>query len=137
MIVRRSIVASVLAIAGIVGGVSLAFASSKESAPILANLVPVSPMSIPIMEDDRLGGELEITLVIQAQDAAGAERINDRMPILRDACLSAAIEFGRLRVSAMSPVDAAALIAQINAAARASDPHVDRVLLTKVSARSA
>lgn len=135
--VRKSLVASVLAVVGIVGGASVAFASSEELTPMLVELVPLSPMSVPIMGGDRLDGVLNITLVIEAKDPAGAELLRQHVPILRDACLSAAIEFGRLRVSALSPVDAAALISEINAAARSKDPHVDRVLLTMVSARAA
>lgn len=134
---RKSIVASVLAVVGIVGGASVAFASSEERTPMLAELVPLSSMSVPIMGGDRLDGVLDITLVIEAKDPAGAELLRQNLPILRDACLSAAIEFGRLRVSAQSPVDAAALISQINMAARSKDPHVDRVLLTMVFAREA
>lgn len=136
---RKSIVASVLAVVGVVGGASMAVASSEERAPMpmMPELVPLSPMSVPIMGGDRLDGVLDITLVIEAKDPAGSDILRQSLPILRDACLSAAIEFGRLRVSALSPVDAAALISEINRVARSKDPNVDRVLLTMVSARAA
>jgi hypothetical protein len=56
------------------------------------------------------------------------------MPRLREATVAAALEFARLNASGMRAVDAGRLDHDLNAALKAAEPGVSRVLIVEIAA---
>ena len=98
------------------------------------NLVPMTEVVVPIIEADRVAGNMRFKLVLEAHDAATAARATAEMPELREATVAAALEFARLNASGLRAVDAERLDHDLNAALKAAEPGVSRVLIVEVAA---
>ncbi len=98
------------------------------------NLVPMEEITVPIVESDRMNGELRLKVVLEAQDAAASARLTEEMPKLREATVAAALEFARLYASGLRAVDAVQLDHDLTSAAKAADGGVARVLIVEVAA---
>lgn len=100
------------------------------------HLVPLEEIRVPIVDGARSDGILRIKLVLEASDAAAAEKLNAQLPVVRAASVAAALEFGRLYASPMMPVNAEQLAGDLkNALHDAGGVH--RVLVTQVAATRA
>jgi len=112
-------------------------AAENGAVPISPQFVVVAPVTVPIVECDRLAGSMTVKLVLDAGDAEGAHRLTGELPQLREAALLAAMEFARLRASAHRPLDAERLDKDLKTAIAATDPGVKRVLITQITADAA
>jgi len=130
--IMTSFAALPLAISG--GTVS---AEGKPEGGEGTNLVKLDPISVPIIESDRLAGALRITVVLDATDPAAAARLGDRQPEIREAAMAATLEFARLHASGFRPVNAELLDHDLKAALGSVDPGIAQVLITEVSAKNA
>jgi hypothetical protein len=101
------------------------------------NFVTLEEISVPIVEGARADGRLRLKLVLEAQDAAAAERLLAALPLLRATSLSAALEFARLYASPMTPVDVGRLSSDLTAALKKQDAGIARVLIVEVAAARA
>ncbi len=100
-----------------------------------ASVVPVAELRVPILDAGRFAGTLRVQSALDYADPAESKSATERAPELRAAALAAGLEFARLHVSALTPIDAALLSQALTRAARSIDPHVRRVLILDVSAR--
>ncbi|AQR75774.1 hypothetical protein BXU08_08275 [Sphingomonas sp. LM7] len=98
------------------------------------NLVPMEEVTVPIIEADRLAGNMRFKLVLEAHDAAAAATATAKMPELRETTVATALEFARLNASGLRAIDAERLDHDLNAALKAADPGVSRVLLVEIAA---
>jgi len=98
------------------------------------NLVPMEEIVVPIIEADRLAGNMRFKLVLEAHDAATAATATAKMPELRETAVATALEFARLNASGLRAVDAGQLDHDLNTALKAADPGVSRVLIVEVAA---
>nr|WP_208411825.1 hypothetical protein [Sphingomonas naasensis] len=98
------------------------------------NLVPMTQVVVPIIEADRVSGNMRFTLVLETHDAAAAAAATATLPALRETTVAAALEFARLNASGLRAVDAERLDHDLSAAIKAADPGVSRVLLVEVAA---
>jgi hypothetical protein len=98
------------------------------------NLVPMTEVVVPIIEADRLAGNMRFKLVLETQDAASAAKATAEMPALRETTVAAALEFARLNASGLRAVDAERLDHDLNAALKAAEPGVSRVLIVEIAA---
>ncbi|WP_375195248.1 hypothetical protein [Sphingobium sp.] len=98
------------------------------------SFITMEEISVPIIDASRIEGALRVSVVLQARDADGAAELARRMPELRMAGLSAAIEFARLHASPFSAVDAARLSSALTHALKGMDKRIAEVLIVKVSA---
>jgi len=117
------------------GLVASAARAEGESSAAQVHFVDMDEISVPIVDGARVDGTLHVKLVIDAADAESANRLNENQPALRQAALSASLEFARLQASAFAPVDVSALDAALSAAISAIDKAGSRVLIVEVSAR--
>jgi hypothetical protein len=117
----------VIASTGASGGAS-------EPAHAAPQYVALDPFVVPIVDSDRLTGNLRLKLVLDAGDAATAEKMKLRLPILRQAAMGGAIDFARLHASPFLPVNAELLEGNLTAAMSGPDLGHARVLITEVSA---
>lgn len=100
------------------------------------HLVSMGEIAVPIVDGARSDGILRIKLVLEAGDAAAAETLTAKLPVVRAATVAAALEFGRLYASPMMPVNAEQLAGDLkNALHEAGGVH--RVLVTQVAATRA
>lgn len=98
------------------------------------NLVAMEEVVVPIIEADRLAGNMRFKLVLEAHDAASAASATVKMPELREATVAAALEFARLNASGLRAVDAGRLDHDLNAALKAEAPGLARVLIVEIAA---
>jgi len=142
LIVRKLLVAS-LALAALPLPAGNALASGEEPQPggeeaqtggEELNLVPLDEIRVPIVDADRLDGTLRMKLVLQGKDAAARLTILEQMPVLRQAAVTAALEFARLDAGALRPVDARRLNGALTAALQRTQPAIGRVLMVEVAA---
>ncbi len=98
------------------------------------NLVPMDEVIVPIIEADRVAGNMRFKLVLEAHDAVTAAGATAKMPELREATVAAALEFARLNASGLRAVDAGRLDHDLNAALKAAEPGLTRVLIVEVAA---
>lgn len=98
------------------------------------HLVKMEPIAVPIVDSDRVAGTLNFKLVLEAHDAATAEKLAAAMPSLRMAAIAGGVEFARLDASALRAVNAADLDKTLTAALRTAAPEVGRVLIVEVGA---
>lgn len=98
------------------------------------NLVPMEEMIVPIIEADRIAGNMRFKLVLEAHDAATAASATARMPELRQTTVAAALEFARLNASGLRAIDAGRLDHDLNIALKAADPGLTRVLIVEIAA---
>lgn len=115
---------------------ALASGSESKSGGGDLHLVPMDELQVPIIDGNRADGQLSVKLVLEAKDAATADRATKMLPALRATSVASAIEFARLYASPMMPVDAAKLANEMSDALRHQDPGIARVLVVEVSARS-
>jgi hypothetical protein len=98
------------------------------------NLVPMEEVTVPIIEADRIAGNIRFKLVIEAASVEALAKAAGAMPRLREATVAAALEFARLNASGMRAVDAGRLDHDLNAALKAAEPGVARVLIVEIAA---
>lgn len=98
------------------------------------NLVPMAEVVVPIIEADRVSGNMRFKLVLETRDAAAAANATATLPALRETTVAAALEFARLNASGLRAVDAERLDHDLSAALKAADPGVSRVLLVEIAA---
>lgn len=97
-------------------------------------LVPMDEIVVPIIDGSQLQGKLRFTLVLRANDAAGAAAIGREAVRLRSVAVAAGLEFASLRVSPWKPVDAVRLARSLDQALHAVMPEVAQALIVRVSA---
>jgi len=131
-VLRNGVMVAALLAAGLVA--SAARAEGESSAP-LVHFVDMDEISVPIVDGSRVDGTLHVKLVIDAANADAASRLSENLPALRQAALSASLEFARLQASAFAPVDVSALDAALTGAISAVDKAGSHVLIVEVSAR--
>jgi hypothetical protein len=134
--VRRGLVTLALTIAlvPLPGGGAQASGGGGGASTGGLNLVPMDEVVVPIIEADRLSGNMRFKLVLEAHDAATAAKATAEMPALREKTVAAALEFARLNASGLRAVDAQRLDHDLNAALKAAEPGVSRVLIVEVAA---
>lgn len=98
------------------------------------HLVKMEPIAVPIIDADRVAGTLNFKLVLEAADAASAERLTAALPTLRMAAIAGGVEFARLDASALRAVNVADLDKTLTGALKAAAPEVGRVLIVEVVA---
>jgi hypothetical protein len=109
--------------------------ASGDAGSAVLHLVPMDQMTVPIIEADRLAGEMRFRLVLETTTAEAAGKVREEMPELRAATLAAAAEFAGLNASGMRAVDAERLDRELGAALKAVEPGLSRVLIVEISAR--
>jgi len=113
---------------------SEASAGGRPTTALDPQFVTMSEITTPIFGESRIEGALSVTLVLEASSADVAGALRGRMPELRATALTAALEFSRLYASGYTPVDAARLSADLNAAMKRAHPGIARVLIVKINA---
>lgn len=98
------------------------------------HLVTMDEIAVPIVDSDRVAGTLNFKLVLEAHDAASAEKLAAAMPTLRMAAIAGGVEFARLDASALRAVNAADLDKTLTAALKTASPEIGRVLIVAVGA---
>ncbi|HUD95462.1 hypothetical protein [Sphingobium sp.] len=117
---------------------SIAIAAPGHAAEVQGtDFVTMDEISVPIVDASRVEGVLRVSIVLQMRDADGATRLAQRMPELRAAGLSAAVEFARLHASPFTPVDARKLAAAMTPALSRVDAGIAKVLIVRLSAFTA
>jgi len=108
----------------------------KPVIPISPRYVAMTPLTVPIVECDRMSGAMTIKVIIDAGTPEAAGKLTADMPRLRETTLLAAMEFARLHASAQRPIDAERLDSDLSHALVKEKPAGAKVLLTRVSAQS-
>lgn len=98
------------------------------------HLVAMQPVTVPIIDADRLSGSLRFRIVLDAGSAAAAAEATADLPRLRSATVAAALEFARLNASGLRAVDAERLDQDLTRALKAEQPDLARVLIVEVGA---
>jgi hypothetical protein len=98
------------------------------------HFVTIPEVVVPIIDSGRLNGRLRFGVVVDAADAESAARLTADVPRLQSDLIATGIEFSRLYVSALTPVDAKALAIEVDRSLRSQNPDVSRVLIVNVSA---
>jgi hypothetical protein len=98
-------------------------------------LVDMSVLAVPIVDGDRIQGELHVRLVLNAGDDSAAERVTAAMPRLRSASLLTLLEFARLYASPFRAVDSERLSRSLTEALHKAEPGVAEVLIVEVGAK--
>lgn len=124
-----------LAVLGVAGVPVFAIAARPRDAPASEpHLVAVSNIVVPVIDGNRMNGHLSFDLVVDAADANGAARLTAADARIRSTAIVTGLEFSRLYVSGLRPVDAQVLANVLTQALRAEEPDIDRVLIVKVAA---
>lgn len=97
-------------------------------------LVPIEPISIPIVDGDRIDGKLNYTLVIMVEDDETMKRLSGSGAALRAAALRGGLDFARLYASSFTAVDAGMLMENLTRAMKEEDEGITELLLVEVSA---
>jgi flagellar basal body-associated protein FliL len=115
--------------------VTVAYAASRQAAtPRDVYFVPMTEVTVPIIESDRIRGQMHVRLVLDTTDSQAATRVRNRLPELRSTLIGAAVEFSRLYASGRTAVNATQLTADLTKALRAKDSDISRVLIVEVAA---
>ncbi|MFT3976477.1 MAG: hypothetical protein QM688_05100 [Sphingomonas bacterium] len=101
------------------------------------HFVPMQEISVPIVDSDRINGVLRFKLVLAARDGTTLGALRSRMPELRAAGIAAGLEFARLEVSGLRPVDAVKFSRELQAALSGVEPMLARVLIVELAAEPA
>lgn len=101
------------------------------------HLVPMAEITVPIIDGDRLEGQLRVKLMLDTGSSRLARDVKTAMPELRFASIAAASEFSRLYASGFRAVDVERLSADLDAALRRQNPGIKRVLIVEVAATPA
>jgi hypothetical protein len=99
--------------------------------------LPLSDISVPIVDAGRLDGVLRVSIVLQTYNGEAADQLKEKMPQLHADSLSATAEFARLYASPYSPVDVQRLSEEIAPALRRNNMGIRKVLIVNVSAKEA
>lgn len=105
--------------------------ASPEKEP---HLVTLSEIVVPVIDGERISGKLVFDVVIDTADEEAASRMAVAVPRLRSAAIGAGIEFSRLHVSGLTPVDVEGLSNEVQLALKREDADVGRVLIVKAGA---
>lgn len=109
--------------------------------PIRTNPVPsfvtLDAIEAPIMSPSRIEGRVQLSLVVEAKDAASADALSRDMPRLRATSLSTTLEYARLYASGFRALDVQALGSTIQGALKPQYPGIQRVLVIKAAATPA
>jgi flagellar basal body-associated protein FliL len=125
-------------IVGAPAAASMALATHPDTSPTAEpHFVEFPEIVVPIIDSGRLNGRLRMTVVLAATDAHAAARLAKTTPLLRSTVIASGIEFSRLQVSGLMPVDAKALADELNRSLRHVDQGVGRVLIVNVAAEMA
>ncbi|WP_010544743.1 hypothetical protein [Sphingomonas elodea] len=111
-----------------------AYASGGGGEGAVPHLVTMEAIAVPIVDADRVAGTLNFKLVLEAHDAATAEKLTAALPNLRMAAIAGGVEFARLDASALRAVNAADLDKTLTTALKTVVPELDRVLIVEVGA---
>ncbi len=111
--------------------------NGEGQVPVDPHLVPLTQITVPIVDGGRMEGLLSMKLVLGAADADSAVALELAMPRLRSAGMAAASEFARLHASPHKAVDSEKLSQDLATALRREDPGVAMVLIVEVAARRA
>ncbi len=131
-----NVAAALVALAG-ASNVALASAAAGETNSREPHFVPLDAIEVPIVGSSRIEGTLRVKLVLDAQDAAAADALGERLPQLRASSLAASLEFSRLYASGLAPVNAELLRSEMMAALKRDYPGVAQVLVVEVGAQPA
>ena len=132
---KRVVVSAAVVGAGASAVSSLASAPRPASSPASEpHLVTISDIVVPVIDAERMNGRLSFDIVIAATDADAATRLATRVARLRSTTIESGLEFSRLYVSGLRPVDAQLLAGDLTKSLRAANPDIDRVLVVKVTA---
>lgn len=123
---------AVLAVSPLPAGRALASGGGGEGEGV--HLVKMDPIAVPIVDSDRVAGTLNFKLVLEAHDAATAEKLTAAMPNLRMAAIAGGVEFARLDASALRAVNVADLDKTLTDSLKTVAPELDRVLIVEVGA---
>jgi hypothetical protein len=128
---------SLAAALALVGGTfaTMSFASNPHAQLEQAHLVPLDPISVPIIDGDQVRGNLNIRIVLNAGNDAGEGELVHALPQVRSTLVGATSEYARLYASPYKPVDSSRLASDLKAAIKAHHPEIGEVLLVEVSAR--
>ncbi|AGH49086.1 MULTISPECIES: hypothetical protein [Sphingomonadales] len=132
---RKTVVTAATALSAMTSG-SVAGAADAGS-PVAggeSHFVQMDRIETPIFSPSRIEGSFQLSLVLEAKDAAAASAMQDEMPRLRAASLAATLEFARLYASELTAVDAERLSADVTASLKRVNPGIARVLIVKVAA---
>lgn len=105
-----------------------------NSVAVEPHLVNISDLVVPIIDSGRMDGRLSYDIVIDAVDAVDAARLTAEVARLRSTAIASGLEFSRLYVSGLRPVDAEVLAAELTRTLQAESPGIERVLVVKVAA---
>ena len=131
---RSTILAMGIAIGAMAASPAAIAADPAPAADGIPRFIKMDEITAPIFSVSRIEGSLSITLVIEAVDPGAATALSKDMPRLRATSLATAIEFSRLYVSGLTPVNVAKLSVDLNTALKAKHPGITRVLIVKVAA---
>jgi hypothetical protein len=126
---------AIAAILGAPAAASMAVASGPDPVDSAApQFVEVLDIVAPVIDSGRMAERLRFGVIIRAVDENAAARLRADAPRLRSSLLLAGIEYARLHVSALSPVNAEGLAKALDRSVRRGHPDVDRVLVISLSA---
>ena len=98
------------------------------------HLVAISDIVVPVIDGNRVNGRLSFDIVVDAADAQSASRIRTNDARMRSVAIVAGLEFSRLYVSGLRPVNVELLAQTLTHELRSHEPRIDRILIVKVAA---
>ena len=96
--------------------------------------VKLEKVEVPIFGNSRIEGRITAQLILQMTAPDQAASATRQMPELRGHVVETMLEFGSLYASGFSAVDAERLSAALNAAIKARNASVRRVLIVELTA---
>ena len=129
---KRSAAVLALGVATSAGG------ANNDSPPPPAHapeLVDMEFVEVPIIDGDRIEGQLRVHLVLNAGSVPAAERVTGALPRLRAATLLTMVEFARLHASPYRAVNSEKLSRTLTEALQREEPAVGEVLIVEVGAK--
>lgn len=109
-------------------------ASNGAAPPSDAAIKPLAPMAVAIVDSGQIQGQLKVSLAVSGADEAS---LDQNIPLIRAAAISALSEHARLRATPYAAVNAEALSRDLDQAVRQAVPTVAKVLLIRVQAQPA
>lgn len=98
-------------------------------------LLPLEPITVPIVDHGELLGRMEVRAMWQESGEAPDPALQARLPLLRSALVEAAAEHARLIAAPGRPIDPASLSTSLETRARAAG-FSGELLVLEASARS-
>lgn len=90
-------------------------------------------IELPIFENGWIEGRVFVKLVIEGQNREATQSLSNDLPRIRARLLSALVEFNRLHVSGLAPIDAEQLSRTLNSKATLPDAGIRRILIVELS----